>query len=119
MAGSVFGGIGTPFANQGFGVPPSQLTGSYNPATSLPQVVQLLQIVPQQLQQLQQLEWAQQQQLQQVQQLIQVVAYQFQHLTQQLAAQGASFSALAPQSLTSPFQTMGPSIFSTQPHQVM
>ncbi|SRR6266404_552841 len=118
MAGSVFGSIGTPFATQGIG--PYQLTGSYNPVTSLPQVVQLLQIVPQQLQQLQQLEWAQQQQLQQLQQLIQVVAYQFQHLTQQLAAQGASFGALAPQSLTSPFQTMvGPSIFSTQPHQVM
>src|SRR5258705_135657 len=88
MAGSVFGSIGTPFATQGIG--PYQLTGSYNPVTSLPQVVQLLQIVPQQLQQLQQLEWAQQQQLQQLQQLIQVVAYQFQHLTQQLAAQGAA-----------------------------
>jgi len=118
MAGSLFGNIGGPFANQGIG--PYQVAGSYNPVASFPQVVQLLQIVPQQLQQLQQLEWAQQQQLQQLQQLIQVVAYQFQHLTQQLAAQGASFGALAPQSLTSPFQTMvGPSIFSTQPHQVM
>src|SRR5260370_40225176 len=118
MAGSVFGSIGTPFATQGIG--PYQAAGSYNPVASLPQVVQLLQIVPQQLQQLQQLEWAQQQQLQQIQQLIQVVAYQFQHLTQQLAAQGTSFVALAPQSLTSPVQSMvGPSIFSAQPPNVM
>src|SRR4029077_10217356 len=116
MAGSVFGSIGTPFATQGIG--PYQLTGSYNPVSSLPQVVQLLQIVPQQLQQLQQLEWAQQQQLQQIQQLFQVVASQFQHLTQQLGAQG-SFGTIAPQILSSPFQTMlSPSAFSTQPLHV-
>jgi hypothetical protein len=116
MTGSLFG-IGTPLTTPGMG--PHQ-AGSYNAAASLPQVVQLLQIVPQQLQQLQQLQWAQQQNLQQIQQLIQVVAYQFQHLTQQLAAQGTSFGALAPQALTSPFQTMlGPAAFSTQPLNVM
>jgi hypothetical protein len=111
-------GIGNPFATLGSG--PHQGIGSYNPAVAaLPQVVQLLQIVPQQLQQLQQLEWAQQQQLQQIQQLFQVVASQFQHLTQQLGAQG-SFGAIAPQSLTSPFQTMvSPSAFTTQPLHVM
>ena len=91
----------------------------YNPAVALPQVVQLLQSVPQQLQQLQQLEWAQQQQLQQIQQLFQVVGYQIQHLTQQLGAQG-SFGAITPQSLTSPFQPMlSPSAFSTSPLNVM
>ena len=116
MAVSPFG-IGNPFAPLGGG--PYQGFGSYNPGGALPQVVQLLQIVPQQLQQLQQLEWAQQQQLQQIQQLFQVVASQFQHLTQQLGAQG-SFPAIAPQSLTSPFQTMvSPSAFSTQPLHVM
>jgi hypothetical protein len=116
MAISSFG-IGNPFAALGSG--PYQGIGSYNPAVALPQVVQLLQIVPQQLQQLQQLEWAQQQQLQQIQQLFQVVASQFQHLTQQFAAPG-SFGAIAPQSLISPFQTMvSPSAFSTQPFHVM
>ena len=108
MAVSSFG-IGNPFATPGSG--PYQVT--------LPQVVQLLQIVPQQLQQLQQLEWAQQQQLQQIQQLFQVVVSQVQHLTQQLGAQG-SFGAIAPQILTSPFQTaLSPSAFSTQPLPVM
>jgi hypothetical protein len=112
MAVSPFG-IGNPFATLGSG--PYQGMGSYNPAVALPQVVQLLQTIPQQLQQLQQLEWAQQQQLQQIQQLFQVVAYQ----GQQLGAQG-SFGAIAPQSLTSPFQTMlSPSAFSTQPLNVM
>jgi hypothetical protein len=53
MAGNLFG-IGTPpFATAGIG--PYQVAGSYNPTAVLPQVVQLLQIVPQQLQQLQQL----------------------------------------------------------------
>ena len=99
-------GIGNPFATSGSG--PYQGIGSYNPAAALPQVVQLLQAVPQQLQQLQQLEWAQQQQLQQIQQL-----------TQQLGAQG-SFGTIAPQILNSPFQTMlSPSAFSTQPLHVM
>src|SRR5258707_4823484 len=117
MAGSLFGNIGGPFANQGIG--PYQVAGSYNPVASFPQVVQLLQIVPQQLQQLQQLEWAQQQQLQQIQQLFQVVASQVQHLTQQLGAQG-SFGAIAPQILTSPFQTaLSSSAFSAQPLPVM
>jgi hypothetical protein len=123
MAVSPFG-IVNPFATLASG--PYQGMGSYNPAVALPQVVQLLQTIPQQLQQLQQLEWAQQQQLQQIQQLFQVVAYQVQHLTQQLAAQGqqlgaqGSFGAIAPQSLTSPFQTMlSPSAFSTQPLNVM
>jgi hypothetical protein len=117
MAGNLFG-IGTPFATAGIG--PYQVAGSYNPTAVLPQVVQLLQLVPQQLQQLQQLEMAQQQQLQQIQQLIQIVAYQFQHLTQQLGAQGASFGAAAPNILTSPFQTMlSPSPFSAQPFHVM
>jgi len=123
MAVSPFG-IGNPFATLGsgpyqFGSGPYQGIGSYNPAVALPQVIQLLQIVPQQLQQLQQLEWAQQQQLQQIQQLFQVVASQVQHFTQQLGAQ-SSFGAIAPQILTSPFQTMlGPSAFSTQPPHVM
>jgi hypothetical protein len=116
MAVSPFG-IGNPFATLASG--PYQGIGSYNPAVALPQVVQLLQIVPQQLQQLQQLEWAQQQQLQQIQQLFQVVAHQVQHLTQQLGTQG-SFGAIAPQSLTSPFQPMlSPSAYSTQPLPVM
>ena len=52
MAGSVFGSFGTPFATQGIspyqtqGISPYQLTGSYSPVAALPQVVQLLQIVP-------------------------------------------------------------------------
>ena len=123
MAVSAFG-IGNPFATLGsgpyqFGSGPYQGIGSYNPAVALPQVVQLLQIVPQQLQQLQQLEWAQQQQLQQVQQLFQVVASQVHHLTQQLGAQG-SFGTIAPQILTSPFQTaLSSSAFSAQPLPVM
>jgi preprotein translocase subunit SecY len=117
MAGIPFG-IANPFATSGSS--PYQGIGPYNPAVTLPQLVQLLQSVPQQLQQLQQLEWVQQQQLQQVQQLFQVVAYQFQHLTQQLGAQGSSFGAIAPQTLTSPFQTvLSPSGFSTQPFHVM
>jgi hypothetical protein len=117
MAGIPFG-IANPFATAGSG--PYQGIGSNNPAATLPQLVQLLQSVPQQLQQLQQLQWVQQQQLQQIQQLFQVVAYQFQHLTQQIGAQGSSFGAIAPQTLTSPFQTMlSPSAFSTQPLNVM
>ena len=117
MAGSAFG-IGNPFATLGSG--PYQGIGSYNPAVTLPQVVQLLQMVPQQLQQIQQLEWAQQQQLQQIQQLFQAVAYHVQQVTQQLGAQGSSFGAIAPQSLTSPFQTLlSPSAFSSQPLHVM
>jgi hypothetical protein len=123
MAVSSFG-IGNPFATLGsspyqMGSGPYQGIGTYNPVVALPQVVQLLQIVPQQLQQLQQLEWAQQQQLQQIQQLFQVIASQVQHLTQQLGAQ-SSFGAIAPQILTSPFQTaLSPSAFSTQPLPVM
>jgi hypothetical protein len=110
-------GIGNPFATSGSG--PYQGIGSYNPAAALPQVVQLLQAVPQQLQQLQQLEWAQQQQLQQIQQLFYVVSHQVQQLTQQLGSQG-SFGTIAPQILNSPFQTMlSPSAFSTQPLHVM
>jgi predicted PurR-regulated permease PerM len=117
MAVSSFG-IGNPFATLGGG--PYQGIGSYNPAAILPQVVQLLQIVPQHLQQLQQLEWAQQQQLQQIQQLFHVVASQVQQVTQQLGAQGSSFGAIAPQFLTSPYQTMlSPSAFTTQPLHVM
>jgi hypothetical protein len=54
MAGSLFG-IGTPFATAGIG--PYQVAGSYNPTAVLPQVVQLLQLVPQQLQQLQSWKW--------------------------------------------------------------
>ena len=109
MAVSAFG-IGNPFATLGsgpyqFGSGPYQGIGSYNPAVALPQVVQLLQIVPQQLQQ--------------IQQLFYVVGQQVQQLTQQLGAQG-SFGAIAPQILTSPFQTMlSPSAFSTQPLHVM
>jgi hypothetical protein len=123
MAISSFG-IGNPFATLGsgpyqLGSAPYQGIGAHNPAAALPQVVQLLQIVPQQLQQIQQLEWAQQQQLQQIQQLFQVVASQFQHLTQQLGAQG-SFGAISPQILNSPFQSaLSPSAFSTQPLPVM
>ena len=101
-------GIGNPYATLGSGPyqsGPYQGIGSYNPAVTLPQVVQLLQIVPQQLQQ--------------IQQLFQVVGYQIQHLTQQLGAQG-SLGAITPQSLTSPFQPMlSPSAFLTPPLHVM
>lgn len=124
MAGSAFG-IGNPFATLGSGPyqtlgGPYQGIGSYNPAVTLPQIAQLLQIVPQQLQQIQQLEFAQQQYLQQIQQLVQVVAYHVQQATQQFGAQGSSLGAIAPQGLTSPFQTvLGPSAFPSQPLHVM
>ena len=48
----------------------------HNWAQNTPQVVHLLQSVPQQLQQLQQIEYVRLQQLQQIQQLVQFIAHQ-------------------------------------------
>jgi hypothetical protein len=57
-------------------------TFASTPNVIQPNVIQLLQAVPQQLQQLQQLEYARHQQLQQIQLLFQQVTYQLQSLAQ-------------------------------------
>src|SRR5262245_40620893 len=81
----------------------------FNPQSqygSTPQVIQLLQTVPQQLQQLQQLDFVRQQQLQYIQQLIQHAAYQLQYLPQHSLQQGFA-SPISPQGVGQPFQTFG------------
>ena len=88
---------------------------------SAPQVIQLLQSVPQQLQQLQQLDFVRQQQLQYIQQLIQHVAHQLQYQSQPWLQQGFA-SPISPQGVGQPFQTFGTGFgpsFSTQPLHVM
>jgi len=88
---------------------------------STPQVLQLLQAVPQQLQQLQQLDFVRHQQLQYIQQLIQHAAHQLQYLTQPSLQQGFGGS-IGQQGVGQPFQPFGAGFgpsFSTQPLQVM
>lgn len=81
VPGSTFG-FGTPgtlssYGGQGFG--PFSTQSSIIPAQQLPQIAQLLQIVPQQLQQLQAV---QQQQTLQLQLLLQILPAQLQQLQQ-------------------------------------
>jgi len=111
-------GVG-PLGNQPINTP---WTFASSPAFgSSPQVIQLLQVVPQQLQQLQQLEYARHQQLQQIQQLLQYIAYQFQSTGQHQGQQ--TFPGLfGSQGFVPPYQTMGAgatSAFATPPLHVM
>jgi hypothetical protein len=117
MAGHVFGyGIGSPTINpqvawgaNPYGVPSF---GSQVP-TSIPQIVQLLQFVPQQLQRLQQLHYVQVQELQQLQQVLQIIPQQIQQL------QFGQQSAFLPTPGLGGFGLTQPQIFSAQPGQVM
>ena len=93
---------------------------SVNPSilSSAPQVIQLLQAVPQQLQQLQQIEYIRLQQLQQIQQLVQYAAYQLQVLAQHQSPQ-LSLGAFGPQAFAQPFGSIGSglqSAFQPSPH---
>lgn len=87
---------------------------SINPLTlsSAPQVIQLLQAVPQQLHQLQQIEYIRLQQLQQIQQLVQYVTLQLQQLAQHQSPQ-LSLGGFGAQGLGQPF---GQSAFQPSPH---
>jgi|SRR5215813_8200665 len=78
-----------------------QLTYGYTP-----QVIQLLQAVPQQLQQLQQLDLVRQQQLQYIQQLVQQAAQQLQYFAQHSLQPGVP-AAIGAQTLGQPFPTFG------------
>ena len=83
--------------------------------SSAPQVIQLLQAVPQQLQQLQQIEYIR---LQQIQQLVQYAAYQLQVLAQHQSPQ-SSLGAFGPQAFAQPFGSIGSglqSAFQPSPH---
>ena len=83
--------------------------------SSAPQVIQLLQAVPQQLQQLQQIEYIR---LQQIQQLVQYAAYQLQVLAQHQSPQ-LSLGAFGPQAFAQPFGSIGTglqSVFQSSPH---
>jgi hypothetical protein len=87
---------------------------SFNPLlSSNPQIIQLLQSVPQQLQQLQQIEYVRLQQLQQIQQLVQYVAHQLAQPYQ---------GGFAQPTFGQPYQSVGgviPGSWQTSPLQVM
>jgi hypothetical protein len=87
---------------------------SINPSIQAyaPQVIQLLQTVPQQLQQLQQIEYIRLQQLQQIQQLVQYAAYQLQALAQYQSPFASAFG----QPLGSIGSTGLQSAFQPSPH---
>jgi hypothetical protein len=81
---------------------------TFNPLltfSSTPQVIQLLQSVPQQLQQLQQIEYVRLQQLQQIQQLVQYVVHQLQFVAQPQLAQ-SSLGAFSQPTLGQPYQSI-------------
>jgi hypothetical protein len=111
--------------NLNWGVGPLS-SHAINPLSTLPQTIQLLQIVPQQVQQLQQLEYVRHHQLQQLQQLVQQASYQLQYLAQHYVPQPSlglfGHQGLGQQGFGQPFQTIGagiPSAFSTPPLHVM
>jgi hypothetical protein len=82
-AGTISPFTTSPFGPQQFGPPGlGSIGGTQNLQQILPQIVQLLQTVPQQLHQLQQILQIVPAQLQQLQQLIQYVPQQIQHLQQ-------------------------------------
>jgi hypothetical protein len=87
---------------------------SFSPVLpSTPQIVHLLQSVPQQLQQLQQIEYVRLQQLQQIQQLVQYIAHQLAQPYQGTFAQPT---------FGQPYQSVGgviPGSWQTSPLQVM
>jgi hypothetical protein len=97
---------------------------TFNPQlafSSTPQVIQLLQSVPQQLQQLQQIEYVRIQQLQQIQQLVQYVVHQLQYAAQPQLAQ-SSVGAFTQPNFGQPYQSIGsliPGAWQTSPLQVM
>lgn len=97
---------------------------TFNPPlafSSAPQVIQLLQSVPQQLQQLQQIEYVRLQQLQQIQQLVQYVVHQLQYVAQTQLPQSPLGTFTQPQ-FGQPYQSIGsltPGAWPTSSLQVM
>ena len=75
-------------------------------AQGTPQVIQLLQSVPQQLQQLQQIEYVRLQQLQQIQQLVQYVVHQLQFAAQHQQAP-SSLGAFSQPTFGQTYQSLG------------
>jgi Tfp pilus assembly protein PilN len=123
----------SPFATAGLGT--HQLYGQAGQGAGqlqlvLPQIVQLLQTVPQQIQQVQQLQQILLQQLQQVHQILQIIPQQLQQLQQLIQYVPQQIQHLQTTSLQQPFgqgaitpwgtpQAFGAQLGHLQPGQVM